>query len=395
MKETHRVEVVRITENSIETHPNADSLMVIKPFGNNGYRVVARKVDWKPGDLAAYILPDTLVPLDRQEFSFLTSLGRTPFDVKGREFHLIRVVRLRGQYSQGLLVKAPEDAVVGQDVAEYYETVHYEPPVKESKNTSKATTHGSAAEKAPSINPPTYDLASMRRHADAFVAGEKVWVTEKVHGANARYTCEDRGLFSFSFRRKQVSIRVGSRVLTWGRYTGLKFTKLPEYARYMRVGSRTQWKKPDPRDIWWRALEATPQISEFCKQFPSHTLYGEVYGDVQDLDYAVPVGQVRFAAFDVLTPDHQWWAPAKFVYIMARYEIPTVPVIGAMPFDLEKVLQEAEGESILQRQNRIVFGSEGKPHVREGVVVKPAEERHDGRVGRVALKLVGNGYLER
>jgi ATP-dependent RNA circularization protein (DNA/RNA ligase family) len=107
------------------------------------------------------------------------------------------------------------------------------------------------------------------------------------------------------------------------------------------------------------------------------------------------VGQVRFVAFDVLDPDDQWWSTAKFLSLMARYSIPTAPVIRSMPFDLEEILREAEGESILYRQNRIVFGGEGKAHVREGVVVKPAEERHDGRVGRVALKLVGNGYLER
>lgn len=32
---------------------------------------------------------------------------------------------------------------------------------------------------------------------------------------------------------------------------------------------------------------------------------------------------------------------------------------------------------------------------REGVVVRPVKERHDPRIGRVVLKIVGNGYLEK
>jgi hypothetical protein len=34
-------------------------------------------------------------------------------------------------------------------------------------------------------------------------------------------------------------------------------------------------------------------------------------------------------------------------------------------------------------------------HLAEGIVVKPAQERWDGRVGRIALKLVSDSYLER
>lgn len=34
-------------------------------------------------------------------------------------------------------------------------------------------------------------------------------------------------------------------------------------------------------------------------------------------------------------------------------------------------------------------------HVREGMVVKPVHERFDDRIGRVVLKLHGEGYLTR
>lgn len=37
----------------------------------------------------------------------------------------------------------------------------------------------------------------------------------------------------------------------------------------------------------------------------------------------------------------------------------------------------------------------GADHVREGFVVKPIRERQDPRLGRVFLKMAGEGYLLR
>lgn len=397
-KSTHKVEVVRI--GALEKHPNADSLSIVKLFGG-GYQCVVKTSEWAEGDLAAYVPPDSLVPLDRPEFAWLADLGRTPFtrEEKGlqRSYHLIRVIKLRKVMSMGMLVKLPEgkaaEKAIGRshlgladDLATFFEVLHYEPPVKD-RNTSKATTYGSAAEPAPSVNPPGYDIDSLRRYSEVFQAGEPVYITEKIHGANARYTAEDRGLFSYSFGRYHSSIRFGSRVLSWGR-TGLKLRKLDDFARYMRVGSRNQWKRPDPNDIWWRAL--TPEMAKFCKNHPGKVLYGEVYGDVQDLDYGVPVGEVRFVAFDVLDENREWLPVGAFAGLMQRYSIPIVPAIAInMPFDLDTVLSYAEGVSPLAGWNGVMN------QVREGVVVKPMQERKHPMVGRVVLKAVGTGYYER
>jgi hypothetical protein len=37
----------------------------------------------------------------------------------------------------------------------------------------------------------------------------------------------------------------------------------------------------------------------------------------------------------------------------------------------------------------------GADHLREGCVIRPAQERHDLAIGRVHLKLVSAAYLER
>lgn len=376
-KSTHRVEVFRIDK--LHKHPNADKLSIVRL---GGYQCVVATENWREGDLAAYVPPDSLAPVDHPEFAWLRDLGRTLHSIDGKEYHRVTAVRLRKEPSMGILVKPPADAFEGMDLAEHFGVLHYDPPVREQAGAHGKKTYGSQAEPKPTNNPPVYDIDSIRRYTDILQPGEPVYVTEKIHGANARYTAEDRGMFQFGARNWGVSVRIGSRVFSWGRGRGFKSATLPEYARYMRVGSRTQWKRPDMNDIWWRAL--TPEMALFCKNNPGCTLYGEVYGDVQDLDYGLGAGEVRFVAFDVLLGDRGWMDAPAFFAAMQRYGIPTVPVVAIDGFNLESILKLAEGQTVL-----------GGKHVREGVVVRPRTERHDPRFGRVILKAVGQGYLER
>lgn len=372
---THRVEVVRIP--APLPHPNADTLAIVRL---GGFRVIVKASEWKEGDLAAYVQPDTLVPLDREEFSWLAASGRTPYVAEGRQYHLVRTVRLRKEPSMGLLLHAPADAVEGQDLADYYGAKHYE-PVGRTERTANNPRHGrgSDAEPKPTVNPPVYDLENLRRYADTFFPGERVTITEKIHGANARYTAEDRGLFSFSWRNGSIALRVGSKVFTWGRGRGFKVRTLESYARFMRCGSRTQWRKPDPNDAWWRGLADCPALAQFCQNRPGWTVYGEIYGDVQDLDYGLKAGEIKFVAFDMRLPDGSWASDAYFRTLCDRYGITRVPVLYDGPFDLDKACELAEGKTVLGNG----------AHVREGVVVVNHAEP------RSKLKVVGNGYYER
>ena len=319
MNSTHKVEVTRI---KLETHPNADSLDVAFIF--SGYSCCVRKGEWVDGQLGAYIPPDSIVDSSRPEFAFLAGQER------------IRVKRLRGIVSMGLLMPAPEGAKEGDDVAEFYGVKHYDPPMP--------TSTGGEAESPPKRYLPVFDVDSLRRYASVFEEGELVWITEKLHGASGKWLWQD------------------------GR---------------MHCGSRTEWKREDEKNLWWRALKATPFLEEFCQTHPEITVYGEVYGQVQDLKYGVGRNEVRVAVFDLLR-GNEWIGPHEARII--GFDLPFVPTIGVgIPFDLEKILTFAEGPSLIASAN----------HVREGIVVKPIVERTHPRIGRVCLKVVGNGYLER
>lgn len=319
VKSTHKVEVIRLT--SVSQHPNADRLDVIKVFD---YTCCAPKGQFNVGDLAAYIPPDSIVDTSRPEFAFLAGHER------------IKVKKLRGVVSMGLLVPVPEGSNVGDDVADHYGVTHYNPP--------EPLIAGGEMAPAPPGYHPCYDVDSLRRYAHLFIEDEPVWITEKIHGASARF-CWTEG--------------------------------------YMNAGSRSTWKKYDPNNLWWKALDRFPEIGWFCDKHPDITVYGEVYGQVQNLKYGTASGEVRVAVFDLLKGS-EWVHPQEALDLAPL--LPWVPRLATtLPFSLETVLALAEGHSLVPGAN----------HIREGIVVKPLVERTSLEVGRVCMKVVSNAYLEK
>ena len=325
---THKVEVVPV---NLEPHPNADTLSIVRVFG--GYPCIVRTADWQDGALGAYVPPDSVVDVGRPEFAFLAKGTKTR--------HRIRAVKLRGVQSMGLLIKAPPSTVPGDDVAAHFGVEHYEPEMK-------GACTGGEAESAPSALAAVsrYDVDSLRRYRHVFQDGEPVQVTEKIHGANSRFSCVN------------------------GR---------------MWCGSRSEWKRESADNLWWRVMRATPAIEEFCRDCPGYVLFGETYGWVQSLHYGLPKGRVRFAAFDVLTAHGQFLPADHYRNRLGDYGVPMVPLLNQIPFDFDGVCRLAEGPSTVP----------GADHIREGCVVKPFMERWHQSCGRVILKVVGCGYLDK
>ena len=342
----HAIEVVRIKE--VEPHPNADTLGIVRV---HGWTCCVRLGDWKEGDLAAYIIPDSVVDSERPEFAFL----------KGNE--RIKVKRLRGVYSQGLLVPAPDGLQEGDDAAGALGVEHYDPELH-LPNTLKA---GSEAEAPPPGFIPKYDVENFRRYPDLFLPGEEVVVTEKIHGANARFCYTT----SPGIERDH----------------GPNFTVRFDESRFW-AGSKTEWKRYDPHNLWWRALLQAPTLQEFLRQNPDFVAYGENYGSVQNLKYGVPPGEIRLVIIDLWhVKEGRFldfvWAQAVF-HDAIRYR-QWAPVLYRGPFDAERIIALAEGPSTIP----------GADHLREGVVVRPVVERMDDRHGRVQLKIVSDRYLEK
>lgn len=344
VKSTHRVEVVPV---KLEPHPNADTLSIVKIF--DGYICVVRTEDWQGREYGAYVPPDSLVDVLRPQFSFLDEPGKVGamisengVPVAGKYFR-IKAKKLRGIVSMGLLIPLapgfPPASWTAEDLTGYFGVRHYDPPESLSLSGQNAP--------APSGFHPKYDIDSLRRFAHVFEPGEMVHVTEKIHGANARYCWQDGE---------------------------------------MHVGRHGAWFKKDSKCAWWKVLEKYPSIESYCRKIPGLTVYGELYGWVQDLRYGHKQGEVSLAVFDVFGV----MTTGECVFIdadLSSYisDLPWVPFLTQRPFDLEEILELAEGPSLIP----------GADHIREGIVVKPIHERIHSEIGRVCLKVVSNGYMLR
>ena len=322
----HTCDVVEV---KLTPHPNADKLSLVMV---GDFQCVVRTEDWHDGDLGIYIPPDNVVPATK-EFEFLGGHRR------------IKARKLRGEWSVGLLIPAPPEAKIGDDYFAKLELEHWEPQVRGNFTTGGENVKPPRmSEKSKAgLFTPIYDVLNFRKYSRLFNDGEEVIVTEKLHGANSRFVCVDDVIY---------------------------------------CGSRRFWKKEDSDNLWWKALAQNKVLEAWLRNHQNYIVYGEVFGQVQNLKYGAKNGEIFFAAFDILKG-------SKWLNFDEAREIgdslPWVPLVYRGPFDKEKILAFAEGDSLWP----------GAQNIREGVVVKPVHERIDHRVGRVQLKAVSNAYLSK
>jgi RNA ligase (TIGR02306 family) len=328
------------TIDEIKAHPNAE-LLDIAVVG--GWQcVVPKSEEFRTGDRVVFFPPDTVLPEEVSD-----RFGVTKYLSKGRIIH----TKLRGEPSFGLVVR-PDDPNwdVGKDVAEHYGARKYEPPVR--------PTAGDAEKPHPLFWTYT-EIENLRNYPDVLQEGEPVVVTEKLHGTNARvaliegqYMAGSKGL-----RRKLPTVKdeLGERI-------DREALKSNLYAYPLML---------EPV----KAL-----LDSLGEQHRQVILYGEVYGKVQSLNYGIP-GKIEFRAFDLLL-DGCYCDWRFFVDTVLSFGVERVPLVYEGPYSLDAIKQASVGESLV-----------GGAHMREGVVVKPVQERTDPKVGRVILKYLSDDYL--
>jgi hypothetical protein len=375
-KANHQANVVRVGE--ILPHPNADKLELTTV---EGYQIVIGKGNFKTGDLAVYIQPDSVVP-QTEAFRFIWNDHVGIDGVVPEKRRRITVKRLRKEYSEGLLMPLndvlPEYAgmhldvvaqnIVGMDVAERIGVTHYVPEFDKESTTADVMAaprrrypktlrgwfwwtltklglrfaHRSLALDV-AFNYPVYDVDALKNHKTWIQPGDLVHVSEKIHGSNARYVYVD----------------------------GVQY-----------CGSREQWKK-DGSNVWWNAFRQFPEIGVWCQANPGKVLYGEVGPTQKGFRYGAGEGETFFFAFDIYdlkgNPPtmgdpggvRTWdWPGSQGFGLLA-------PTLYVGPFD-DNVLMLADGKSVVP----------GATNVREGIVVRKVHTN-------VTLKVVSNSFLEK
>jgi hypothetical protein len=367
---THRVKVVRIPE--IEKHPNADLLGLVHL---GGFQLVVKLGEFKPGDLAVFVQPDSVVP-ERDEFKFLWEGRTSPVPDKYRR---VTVRRFRKEWSEGLLLpydlffgpgkiidvddwKAFNVPGDGDDVSELLGITHYEPPepgevqrreqykgwprslrgwfylIARKLGLDLNWPTGGENERGPKNPPPVYDVEALKNFMNAFEPGEEVIVTEKIHGSNMRCL-----------------------------FDGKKFY----------VGSRKLWKSEKSDSVWRLAVRQNPWIEQWCRNHPNYTLYGEVV-PTQSLTYGYTKDSPGFLTFDVLSPTGVWVSPFGYTDIES-----CVPLVASGGYEFESMTRLADGPSLVP----------GSKNLREGIVIRAVRNRTIRGLGRLQLKVVSNTFL--
>ncbi|CAL9594938.1 RNA ligase (ATP) [Streptomyces sp. enrichment culture] len=337
---------------TVHDHPGADALELAQV---GLYRAVVARGAYRTGDVAVYIPEQSVLPAGLIEELGLT--GR----LAGKDRDRVKAVRLRGELSQGIvcrpkaladtdLVRAAAD---GTDFAELLGITKWVPPVPPSMSGD--------VESAPDLLP-WVDIENIRRHPDIFAPGEPVVLTEKLHGTACLLTycaAEDR-------------VHVSSK----------------------GFGARSLALREDPRNLYWRAVRAhgvAEAAAELAARLGARRVgvFGEVYGaGVQDLAYGADGRRdtLGYAVFDVsaeIDGRVRWLDAAALL----EGRLPLVPQLFSGPYDGERVLEIANGRETVSGRGL---------HLREGVVIRPAVERHSPVTGgRAIAKAVSPAYLTR
>ncbi len=334
------VEVCRIEK--LFPHPNANALELARI---KGWQCVVPLGKYREGTLVTYIPIDAMIPVEHADRWGITKyLSVKAEDEAG---HLpagrVRCARLRGEPSFGVIVEVENPTwKEGEEVKAHYGIFKYLPPVR--------PTAGDAAPAHPLFVPYT-EIENLRNYPDVFEDGEEVIVTEKIHGTNCRIgKIEGEWMGgSMGVRRKEPLLEAERKSSTYWFPTTL----------------------PGVKEL----------LEELSREHRQVILFGEVFGSkIQDLHYGAK-GTLGFRAFDLLL-DGRYADAHLFFSRLAFYGVETAPLLYRGAYSLDKVRALSEGPTTL-----------GEVHIREGVVVKPVTERTHPKVGRTALKYIGDAYL--
>lgn len=371
------VRIVEITQ-PVENHPDADRLSIVKI---GGYLCISGKVELDPmdentaythrynvGDKVAYVPEGALVPEYILRDGFWSEKDNKGL-LAGSKGNRVKAKRLRGIFSQGLLLPAPDGTltneagethsfVTGDDVAGFLGITKYEPPIPVALAGEVVCIFGYAIK---------YDFESIQSVVDLFHHGEAVEVTEKLHGTNCQIGYVP-GLNHDELFGSEGNIYVGSKGLS---AKGLVMKNNETNAGNLYVRTLTAMLSEGLEDRLRAEFGNTPV-----------RLFGEVYGKgVQDLSYGL--NAPAFALFDIKVGD-TFLMPNERNEVAERLQIPVVPVLYHGAYDLDTLIGFRDGKDTISGTN-----------VREGIVIRSMDNLYHPHHGRKIGKWVSPDYLER
>jgi RNA ligase (TIGR02306 family) len=366
---------------AIEPHPNADAIEFVVI---DGYRSIAKKGEFQAGDAIAYIPESAVLPEWLLKRLGLWDAAKNCGKLSGKDGNRVKAIRLRGEISQGvcypvarrndaLYINVDQDACgapelevnEGDDVAQLLGITKYEPPIP----VAMAGEVFNAGQKLTL----SFDVENWKSFPDVLVEGEEVVFTEKIHG-----TCTVVAILPYKDAHPEA-FGEKKNILVFSKGLGAKGLVFKNNER-------------NRDNLYVRATrKLIERTDELQRDNPDggtepNFILGETFGPgVQDLTYGKEIGFRVFAAARGYRGNQQY---AKWSFVEGalkdHFGFETVPVLYRGPFSLAAMRQYTDGNTTL-----------GAGHIREGIVMTPATERYDPKIGRVCLKSVSADYLVR
>lgn len=373
------VEICKVDK--IIKHSNADSLdlCIVKDW-----QTVIKKDSLKVGDVVVYIPPDCLL-----EEAFAIKVGVQNYLHKQR----VKSIKLRGEYSHGIVLpisSLPElkKCKVGDNVADILKIKKWEPTI--AGNSLLSPKDGKKLHEIAAF-PKYTEIENYRNFNDIFLDEEEVVITEKIHGSNSRV-----GLVNGKWECGSHNVRR----LVEPSYFGELYWYVKKWIHWCITAKsliKFSFKfNREQNDIYRYPLsiEGVKALLEYLsktKKSNSVVLYGEIFGDVQDLKYGRKQGEYDYAAFDIKVSG-TYLNYNEFLGLCDKFNISCVLLIKN---ELWKNVKDNLKTYVIG--NTLISDREGNEvkQMREGIVIKPMIERNNSKVGRVILKYIGDEYLTR
>jgi RNA ligase (TIGR02306 family) len=332
-----------------------------------GWGAVIKKGEYKASDLIIVATTDAVIPEELSD-----KMGVTSYLRKGQR---VRTVKLRGVYSECLLIPYKFSALVhkdGDDLMSELGITKYEPPVKEIQLSS--------GRKIKYKDNPNfhvyYKFPNIKNVVGMFTERDVIQITRKIHGTNARYGIVKKSKLSFLDKLKKF-FRIANELIDY------------EYI----YGSHNVEKGSDSQGFYstdvWRTVAEEYNIKQKLHEraLGLHragnlgsglVIYGEIYGAGIQKNYEYGLKNIKLVVFDVtIDGDYQSTMYTERIFSKNMLDLPHVEVLY-------------EGRWSQEIQDSFVFNNFIKetkvPH--EGIVIK-----HVSGSRKEIAKVINPDYL--
>ena len=358
------VNVVKI--DSVESHPDADRLSIVKI---GGYNCISAKLEdgshrYSANDLVVYIPEQVVLPEWMLKKMGFWKEEENKGTLSGSQGNRVKCVKLRGVISQGILYPTTKHDLLekfcistdlegqrllvneGDNVTAFLEISKWEPPVP-----SHLSGEVSNAKSEYAFH---YDIQNVQKYDRVLEEGELIVVTEKLHGSfcGLSYNPQDldlpdEGFYSFS---KGLGAK------------GLIFKNNENNQGNLYVQQLIK-NKDNLKTLY----------AKFNTQV---TVLSEVFGPVQDLKYGLTSPEIRVFDIYLGKPNQgRYLNDVELDNALVGTTLTRVPVLYKGPYSLCKITELRDGQTTINNVNQI--------------------ERTNKYIGRVQLKFVSPQYLLR